>query len=376
MSDDPTDPLLLTPGPLTTAPEVRAAMARDWGSRDRPFIALTARVRTALLSVAGGTDSHECVLLQGSGSYALEAAIGTLVPRAGKLLVLVNGAYGRRMARMAEVVGRAHAVSETVEDAPPDPAGLDGLLAADPGISHVAVCQCETTSGILNPVAEIAAVVAARGRCLLVDAMSGFGALPLDLARLPCEAVIASANKCLEGVPGVAFVLVERGALAAAAANAPSLVLDLHDQWRAFEATGQWRFTPPTHVMAAFDRALAAHAAEGGVAARGGRYRANCEALVRGMRALGFETYLTDARQAPIIVTFHSPADPGFDFAVFYDALERRGYVIYPGKLTAVDTFRIGCIGDFGTDAIAGVLDAVDRVLAEMGVQKRGRAAA
>ncbi|MGH6953804.1 MAG: 2-aminoethylphosphonate--pyruvate transaminase [Alphaproteobacteria bacterium] len=369
------EPLLLTPGPLTTSATVKRAMLRDWGSRDRAFIEMTARVRRRLVAIAGGAADHACVLLQGSGTYAVEATLGTLVPHAGKVLVLANGAYGRRMVRIAEVIGRAHAVLETAEDSPPDARAVDRVVAQDPAITHVAAVHCETTSGILNPVAEIAEVVATRGRRLLVDAMSSFGALPLDIVRLYADAVIASANKCLEGVPGVAFVIARKQALEAAG-EAPSLALDLADQWRFMERTGQWRFTPPTHVLAALDQALAEHEAEGGVGGRGARYRETCRALVGGMRGLGFETFLPDSLQAPIIVTFHSPADPNYDFERFYGGLRRRGFAIYPGKLTTLDTFRIGCMGRLGVKEIEAAVAAVAEVAKEMGVANRGRAQA
>jgi len=365
--------VLLTPGPLTISDTVRAAMDRDWGSRDGAFIAMTARIRERLAVLAGGADAHVCVPIQGSGTFAVEAMLGTMVPRHGKVLVLVNGAYGRRMARICEIIGRDHLVLETAEDTPPEPGDVAALLAADAAVSHVAVVHCETTSGILNPLAEIAEATAGAGRRLLVDAMSSFGALPVDVAALGCEALAASANKCLEGAPGVAFVVARRAALAAAAGNAPSLSLDLADQWRGFEANGQWRFTPPTYAIAALDRALAEHEAEGGVAGRCARYRRNCALLIEGMRGLGFETYLPDAVQAPIIVTFHSPADARFDFAAFYEALARRGYLIYPGKLTGVETFRIGCIGSIGEAEMRGALEAIGAVLTEMGVREKGR---
>ena len=365
------EPLLLTPGPLTTSETVKRAMLRDWGSRDAAFIALNARLRERLLAIAGAADSHVCVPIQGSGTFAIEATLGTLLPRDGKLMVLVNGAYGRRMARICEVLGRAHATLESAEDVPNDPTALDAALAADPAITHVAVVHCETTSGILNPVAEVARITAAHGRGLIVDAMSAFGALPLDLAETPAEAVVASSNKCLEGVPGLGFVIVGREAIARAAGNAHSLALDLHDQWRAMEGNGQWRFTPPTHVIAAFVQALDEHAAEGGVAGRGARYARNCRVLVAGMRRLGFETLLPESLQAPIIVTFREPADAAYDFATFYEGLRRRGYAIYPGKLTVAASFRIGCIGQIHEPDIEGALAAVEAVLAEMGVTDR-----
>lgn len=367
-------PILLTPGPLTTSATVKEAMLRDWGSRDGAFIAMNARIRTRLVELAGAEGTHVCVPMQGSGTFAVEAMIGTLVPKAGgpdagKLLVLVNGAYGRRMVRIAEMAGRTVTMIETAEDLPVSAEALDRALATDATISHVAVVQCETTSGILNPLAAVAAVTARHGRRLLIDAMSAFGALPLDARTLPFEAVAASSNKCLEGVPGMGFVIVRTDALAAAKGNAHSLSLDLHDQWRGFEANAQWRFTPPTHVLAAFDQALFEHAAEGGVEGRGARYHRNCRVLVGGMRALGFHTLLPDHLQAPIIVTFHTPADPAFVFADFYDRLRDKGFAIYPGKLTVADSFRIGCIGRLGEDHMRAAVDAVAATLAEMGVR-------
>ncbi len=363
------DPLLLTPGPLTTSATVKQAMLHDWGSRDAAFISMNRRVRDRLVALAGGEGTHVCVPLQGSGTFAVEAAIGTLLPRDGKLLVLVNGAYGRRMVQIARVIGRACISIETPEDTPVAPEALDRALAADVTISHVAVVQCETTSGLLNPVEAIAAVCAVHRRKLLIDAMSAFGALPLDARQTPFDALMASSNKCLEGVPGIGFVIVRQDSLQAASCNAHSLSLDLFGQWRGFEQNDQWRFTPPTHVVAAFDQALNEHTAEGGIAGRGARYRRNMQILLEGMAVYGFESLLPAGLQAPIIVTFRMPADPRFIFEQFYDGLRRRGYVIYPGKLTVADSFRIGCIGRLGEAEMRGALAAVGEVMVEMGVR-------
>ena len=361
------DPWLLTPGPLTTSAGVKQAMLHDYGSRDARFIKINARLRERLLKILGGTD-YVCVPLQGSGTFAVEAMLGTLVPREGCLLILVNGAYGQRMARICGLIGRNFEVMEWPEDQPVDPAALERRLEAEPGISHVAVVHCETTSGILNPIAEVAEVVARLGRRLLIDSMSAFGALPLDAEEITFEAVAASSNKCLEGVPGMSFCLVKQDALAAAAGNAHSLSLDLHDQWQSMEKTKQWRFTPPTQVILAFDEALDEFEDEGGQPGRGARYVENCRILVNGMRELGFETLLPDHLQAPIIVTFKMPADPSFDFQSFYDRLSERGFLIYPGKLTVAPSFRIGCIGRLGADQIRAALTVIGETLREMGV--------
>jgi len=362
------DPWLLTPGPLTTSPTVKQAMLHDYGSRDGRFIAINRRMRERLVDIAGGAETHVCVPLQGSGTFVVEAMIGTFVPATGKLLILVNGAYGRRMERICQAIGGAYAIQETPEDVPVDVQALDHALASDAAISHVAVVHCETTSGILNPLSEVAEVTARHGRALLIDAMSVFGAVPVDARTIRFDAVVASSNKCLEGSPGMGFCIARREALQACEGNAPSLSLDLYDQWTAMEKNGQWRFTPPTHCILALDQALEEFDAEGGVAGRGGRYRDNCDILVKGLRAMGFRTLLPDALQAPIIITVHMPADPRFNFETFYSRLSAAGYVIYPGKLTVADSFRIGCIGRLGAAQMHGVLAAIRDVLAEMGV--------
>ena len=362
------DPWLLTPGPLTTSPTVKEAMLHDYGSRDTHFIAVNRRVRETLLAIVGDEAKHVCVPLQGSGTFVVEAMLGTFLPRDGKLLILVNGAYGHRMAKICRYLGRDITILETPEDTPVDPLALDEALGADPAITHVAAVHCETTSGILNPLERIAAVTARRGRRLLIDAMSAFGAIELRASEIPFDAMVASSNKCLEGVPGMGFCIARREALSATEGNAHSLSLDLHDQWVSMEKTSQWRFTPPTHCILAFNQALDEFLDEGGVEGRGGRYGANCRRLVEGMRALGFKTLLPDELQAPIIVTFHMPADPRFRFETFYERLREQGYVIYPGKLTVADSFRIGCIGRMDLTEIEGALAAIRRTLEEMNV--------
>jgi 2-aminoethylphosphonate-pyruvate transaminase len=251
---------------------------------------------------------------------------------------------------------------------PPRGAEVAAALEADPAITHVVLVHCETSSGILNPVAEIAQAVAARGRKLLIDSMSAFGALPLDVKQIPYAAMVSSANKCIEGVPGFGFVIARKEELQAAQGRSHSLSLDLHAQWAYMEKTGQWRYTPPTHVVAAFLQALDEHAAEGGTAGRGRRYAKNRDVMVAGMRKLGFETLLQDGWLSPIIVTFFNPAHPRFDFQTFYDLLKTRGFIIYPGKLTVVDSFRIGCIGRMDAAVMRRLVAAVADALQVMGV--------
>ena len=366
------DPFLLTPGPLTTSLSVKQAMLHDYGSRDATFIELNARILERLIDIVHGQGTHVSVPLQGSGTFVVEAMIGNFVPADGKLLILINGAYGQRIRKICDYYSRNYLVQETAEDEPVNIVQLDAALDNDTSITHVAVVHCETTSGILNPLEEVAEIVARHRRRLLIDSMSAFGALPLDAREIEFDAVVASSNKCLEGAPGMGFCVARESALIESEGNSPSLVLDLYDQWRAMQANRQWRFTPPTHVLLAFDQALTEFIEEGSVDGRGGRYRQNCERLVGGMRAMGFETLLPDERQAPIIITFHMPTSPQFDFNAFYDGLKDQGYVIYPGKLTVADSFRMGCIGRLGAAEIDGALAAVRKMLDRFGIEKIG----
>ncbi len=360
-------PLLLTPGPLTTSDATRRALLHDYGSRDPAFGALIARVRARVAALLDPTGAFTCVPMQGSGTFAVEAMLGTFVPREGGLLVAVNGAYGDRIATLATRIGRRVVRVEHTEVQPVDPGRIAEALAADPGLSHVAMVYCETTTGLLNPVDTVADVVARAGRRLLVDAMSAFGALPLE-GREPIDAVAASSNKCLEGVPGLGFVLARSAALAGCAGRAHSVSLDLHDQWVRLEKDGQFRFTPPTHVLAGLDAALSQHAEEGGVSGRGARYRRNCAVLTAGLDALGFQRLLPDTLQAPIIVTIREPADPKWDFSRFYDTLVERGFAIYPGKLTVAPTFRVGCIGQVHPADMERFVKVVAETIADLGV--------
>lgn len=359
------DPILLTPGPLTTADQVRSAMGRDWGSWDSEFRGLTAELRERVAKLAGGGT---CVPIQGSGTYAVESMLGTFVPRDGRALALVNGAYGQRIADTLRRIGRSHAVMDTGDFLPAAPDDVAKALSADSAITHVVVVHCETTTGIRNPVEAISRAVKESGRILLVDAMSSFGALSCGLEALNCQAIAISPNKCLEGVPGFGMIIAREADLQAAAGNCHSLSLDAHDQWKYMERTGQWRYTPPTHVVAAAIEALHIHESEGGVEARLARFSRRHRVLVDGMQQLGFETLLPDVWQSPVIVSFLSPAHPQFRFEDFYLRLKERGFVIYPGKLTEVESFRVGCIGAFEESAMQRFVDTVGVVLQDMEV--------
>lgn len=362
----PDEPYLLTPGPLTISRRTKESMLRDWGSWDADFNRITARVRERLLQIVHATGTHECVPLQGSGTFSVEAALGTLVPRGGHVLVPQNGAYCQRIARICRILGRRLTTIDFAEDAAVDPAAVDQALAADPSITHVALVHCETSAGILNPLDAIAQVIAKRGRGLIVDAMSSFGAIEIDARRTPFDAVIAASGKCLEGPPGMAFVIARRAVLEGCEGTSHSLALDLYDQWVYMQKTTQWRYTPPTHVVAAFDSAITQYLEEGGLAARGARYARNCNTLIAGMSRLGLRSFLPAAVQAPIIVTLHAPDDPRYTFRGFYEAVKARGYILYPGKLTTLETFRVGCMGQLGDTGMDGVLAAVEAVLAQM----------
>ena len=376
MSNVDRDPILLTPGPLTTSLTTKAAMLRDWGSWDASFNAVTARVRERLTAIINGSETHVCVPMQGSGTFSVEGAVNTLVPREGHVLVLINGAYGKRLARLTEMMGRRLSVFETADDVPTTAADVARALDADASITHVGLIHCETSTGILNPLPEIADVVARRGRSLIVDAMSSFGAIPIDVRKIPFDALIAASGKCIEGPPGMGFVFVRRTVLEQCAGRSSSLALDLYDQWTYMERTTQWRYTPPTHVVVAVDAALEQYIAAGGQPARYRRYAANCETLIAGMTEMGFKVFLDARIQAPIIVTFHAPADPKYAFKPFYDEVRNRGFILYPGKLTQLETFRVGCIGAIGPEEMRHAVNAVRDSLRVLGITVAGKPSA
>ena len=369
MANHSRDPILLTPGPLTTTLATKSAMLRDWGSWDASFNAVTAEVRRKLLDVVRGHATHVCVPMQGSGTFSVEAAINTLVPRDGHVLVLINGAYGKRMAKLTQMMGRRASTFETADDVPTTAEDVDRLLTRDPSITHVGLIHCETSTGIRNPMEAIAAVVARHGKRLILDAMSSFGALPIDVSTTPIDAIVAASGKCIEGPPGMGFVIARRSALEACEGRSTSLALDLYDQWVYMEKTTQWRYTPPTHVVVAFGAALDQFVVEGGQPARLARYAANGAALLDGMKALGLRSFLDASIQAPIIYTFHAPADPAYEFKRFYAEVRDRGFVLYPGKLTQLETFRVGCIGAIGPSEMRQAVLAIGDALKAMGIR-------
>ena len=362
------DAILLTPGPLTTTLRTKLAMLRDWGSWDSDFIAVTARVRNRLLDIVHGHDSHVVVPLQGSGTFSVEAAVSTVVPRDGHVLVLDNGAYCKRAAKLSTLMGRRTTVAAFDEAEAVSAWALEQQLQQDPSITHVVMIHCETGAGVLNPLQDVADVCQRHGKGLIVDAMSSFAALDIDARKMQFDALIAASGKCLEGVPGMGFVFLRRAILPSCEGNCTSLAMDLYDQHVYMEKTGQWRFTPPTHVLVALDEAIEQFREEGGQPARLARYQQNYRTLVDGMAALGFKPFLDPAIQAPIIVTFHAPGDPRYEFKKFYDAAKKHGFILYPGKLTQIDTFRVGCIGAIGSAEMAQAVHAVSLAMQEMGL--------
>ena len=363
------DKALFTPGPLNTSATVKQAMLRDLGSRDAEFISIVREVRRHLVALGGASPEYTAVLMPGSGTYGIEATLSSVIPPHGKLLILINGAYGTRMLKIATVQHIPVTDLSCPEDTQPDPAALDGALQADPSITHVAVVHCETTTGIINPIDAYGKIVRQHRRQYIVDAMSSFGAYPLDLAACRIDYLVSSSNKCIEGVPGFSFVLARRDRLAATRGFARTLSLDLFAQWEGLENDGQFRFTPPTHVILAFRQALLELEQEGGVEARGARYRQNHEITLAAMQALGFKAYLNPEDQGYIISSFHYPNHPNFHFQDFYERLSGKGHVIYPGKLSHADCFRIGHVGRLESSDVRSLMAAVAETLVEMGVE-------
>lgn len=340
--------ILLTPGPLTTSQTVKEAMLTDWCTWDEDYnLHIVEEIRKSLVSLATQhTGDYTSILLQGSGTYCVEAVIGSVIKPGDKLLILSNGAYGDRMGNIAEYHGISYDMLAFDETEQVSVSYVDDYLSHNAEITHVAVVHCETTTGVLNPLKEIAHLVKMHGKKLIVDAMSSFGGVPLDVHELGIDFLISSANKCIQGVPGFGFIIARRSELLHCKGVSKSLSLNIYDQWEAMEkGHGKWRFTSPTHVVRAFKQAMDELAEEGGVEVRHNRYCENHRVLVDGMRSLGFQTLLPDEIQSPVITSFLYPhAD--FNFKTFYTQLKERGFVIYPGKISQADTFRIGNIGD------------------------------
>ena len=356
--------ILLTPGPLSTSKGVRAALLRDWCTWDADYNeTIVQNIRRRLVALATkDVENYTAVLMQGSGSFAVEACLGTAVPKDGKLLILTNGAYGDRMAEMASVLNIEHTKVDLGEVTAPTAQDLEKILTDDPSLTHVAFVHCETTTGMLNPLAELSEVVKRFGKVLIVDAMSSFGGIPMDIGELGIDYLVSSSNKCIQGVPGFGFVVAKRDVLAGCAGNARSLCLDLVGQWKDMDKSGKWRYTSPTHVVRAFFQALDELEEEGSIAARHARYSENHRVLVDGMRELGFETLLSDDKQAPIITSFLYP-NKDFTFMPFYEAVKSKGFVLYPGKISQADTFRIGNIGEVYPDDMKRLIEVIQGVI-------------
>jgi 2-aminoethylphosphonate-pyruvate transaminase len=362
-SELPDNPyLLLTPGPLSTSKTVKAAMLRDWCTWDNDYNSIVESIRAKLVKMATSAPGYTCVLMQGSGTFSVESVIGTALPENGKLLVLSNGAYGQRIAKIAQTLRIPMVLLDSGERAAPDLQQLRDTLESDADITHVAVVHCETTTGMLNPVAEVGKIVKAYAKVFIVDAMSSFGGMQIDVVEMQADYLVSSANKCIQGVPGFGFVIARRETIEATRGQARSLSLDMYDQWQAMEAgSGKWRFTSPTHVVRAFAQALLELEEEGGVEAREKRYRASHRILIDGMRDLGFETLLRDEDQSSMITSFFSPDAEDYNFNEFYQRLKDQGFVIYPGKISDADTFRIGNIGEIYADDIKRLLTVIEQ---------------
>ena len=367
------DKVLFTPGPLTTSLTVKQAMLRDAGSWHFEFNAKVKEIRQRILKLAGVTQEkgYECILLQGSGTFGVESVFSTSVPEGGKVLVLSNGAYGERMVAMLKCLRIENTVYRTGENEPPDPAYVASLLEKDTDITHVAVVHCETTTGIVNPIASIGKTVKAAQRHYIVDAMSSLGGMPIDFEDACIDFLVSSANKCIEGVPGFSFVIAKRDPLFANESTTRSLSLDLAAQLRGFEKNGQFRYSPPTHSLLAFEQALNELDTEGGVEGRAARYKRNHEVLMSGMASLGFKSYLDAKIQSYLITSFHFPEDSKFTFDVFYRKLSDRGMIIYPGKISQVDLFRIGSIGRIFESDVLALVASIKGALEDMNVSMK-----
>lgn len=339
-------------------------MLRDWCTWDDDYnLGVVTPIREGLVKLASATrpQDYTAVLMQGSGTFSVEAMIGSTVPDDGKLLVLANGEYGNRLGRIAKTLKINTVVHDSGELAPPDLEKLNAALRDDAAITHVVCVHNETTTGMMNPLEAIAGIVKRHGRIMLVDSMSAFGGVPLDMAALEIDFLVSSANKCIQGVPGFGFIIAKIAELKKCQGRSRSVSLDVYEQWQGMEkGNGKWRYTSPTHVVRAFAQAMTELQEEGGVPARCARYTENQRRLVAGMEKLGFRCVLPHALHSPIITGFYNPADPDYQFMAFYERLKELGFVIYPGKVTGIDSFRIGTIGHVFPEDIDRLIRAVE----------------
>jgi len=366
---------LLIPGPVTTRPEVRAALGHDFAPWDLDFYPLYAGVRARLLPIAGvGPATHACLPLQGSGHFVIEAAIRTFIPRGGKVLVPMAGGYATRLARLARECGRSVVPLPVAENERTEPRAVAAALAADREIGHLAFVYSETSTGIVHDAEALVEAARAHGRRVIIDAVSAFGALPLDLSAMPeVDAALFTANKCLEAVPGLAFAISPRERLAGRVGCAESWCLDLADVHAHAEriGTGSFRFTPPAQVLNAVSVALDLFAAEGGRPRRLARYQANLHAFAEGIRAIGLTPYLPRGLQGPVVFNVQAPDDPRWDLQAFVDRLKERGFLISNFFDTAEPSFRVGLIGALGPDDYRAAVAAMDQALERLGIRKR-----
>ena len=359
--------LLFTPGPLSTSATVKEAMLEDMGSRDTEFINAVKEIRSELLRLAhvSQQEGYESIIMQGAGTFGIESVISSAISKNDVLLVLANGAYGERIVKMAGIHKLNHHVLRFAEDEIVTPEATGKFLAEHNDITHVACIHSETTTGLMNPVGAIGGVCKQHNKVFIVDAMSSFGGVEMNMQQMHIDYLVSSSNKCIEGVPGFAFVLCKRSELEKTKGQARTLSLDLYDQWKGLESNGQFRFTPPTLSILAFRQAIKELEEEGGIKAREHRYKTNKKILDDGMRQLGYKEYLKPEIQGHIITSFLYPDDPNFNFEKFYSKLNERGYIIYPGKLSKATAFRIGNIGQIFPDDVKGLIAAIKEVMQE-----------
>jgi 2-aminoethylphosphonate-pyruvate transaminase len=362
------DKALFTPGPLTTSMTVKQAMLRDLGSRDTEFIEIVKEIRNKLVELCANLDEFTSILIPGSGTYGIEATLTSVIPPDGKLLLIINGAYGMRMLKIAEIYNISRVKLISVENTQPNAQMVEMLLTEDPTITHVAVVHCETTTGIINPIQEYGKIARKHHCIFIVDAMSSFGAYPIDMKECEIDFLVSSSNKCIEGTPGFSFVIANKNTLKGTAGFARTLSLDLFAQWEGLEGNGQFRFTPPTHSILAFYQALLELEMEGGITGRSERYQTNYQITINEMVKMGFKPYVEESKRGYIITSFYYPDHPNFNFTEFYQLLSEKGHVIYPGKLSHADCFRLGHIGRITSADVRSLMLSISETLKELNI--------
>jgi len=362
--------ILLNPGPATTTDTVKnSLLVPDICPREKEFGELMKRVMKKLVDVIHGGPEYTSVIFTGSGTAAIEACITSVVPHDKKIFIINNGAYGKRMVQIAKInkidcIHYEEAVNKEI-----NLNSIESFLKQNKReISHLAIVHHETTTGMLNPVNEICKISNSFGIECIVDAMSSYAGIPINIKEMNADFLISSSNKCIQGMAGLSFVISRVSSLDKLNNIPPrSLYLDLLGQFQSLKKTNQMRFTPAVQIFYALEQALNEYFEETAIR-RYERYKNSYDVLIRGLKDLGFKLYLPDHLHSKLLTTIYEPTNSAYSFNEMHDYLYEKGYTIYPGKCNNENTFRIANIGQIDQTDIIGFIEKLEAYLIKYGI--------